>query len=347
MGGPVEVGYVVLSAGPQLLVQQLTGRVTPAMTSDVRPQVDGLIRKRLFVEGSLVRAGQPLYEVDDRSYVAARDQAEAQLENARASVKSIQARADRYGSLSAISAVSRQDIDDAIAAADQAKANVHQFEANLAAARLRVEYTRVLAPISGRIGRSSVTVGALVNANQPVALATIQQLDPIYVDIAQSSAQLLALRRALALGNLLPATATVRLKLEDGSEYPTSGKLEFSEATVNQSTGAVTLRATFPNPDQLLLPGMYVSVEVAQATVRNAVLAPQQGISRGPKGNATALVLDAANRVVQRNVVAERAIGDQWLVTSGLGAGDRLVVEGLNKIRPGVVVKPVAAKLGN
>jgi membrane fusion protein (multidrug efflux system) len=344
--GPVEVGFVTVSAGPQPLVQALTGRVTSSMTSDVRPQVDGLIKKRLFVEGGPVRVGQPLYEIDARSYVAARDQAAAQLENARASLKSVQARADRYRALSGISAVSRQDVDDAIAAADQAKANVHQFEANLAAAQLHVEYTRVYAPISGRIGRSAVTAGALVNANQQTALATIQQLDPIYVDITQSSTQLLALRRALALGTLLPANASVRLKLEDGSDYPGTGKIEFSEVTVDPNTGTVTLRATFPNPDQLLLPGMFVSVEVAQATLRNAVLAPQQGISRGPNGNATALVLDAGNRVVQRNVVADRAVGDKWLVTSGLNAGDRLVVEGLNKISPGALVKPAPAKLG-
>ena len=342
----MEVGVVTLSAGPQTLVQMLTGRVTPAVTSDVRPQVDGLIKKRLFVEGALVQAGQPLYEIDDRSYVAARDQAAAQLENARASLKSAQARADRYRSLSEIGSLSKQDIDDAIASADEAKANVHQYEANLAAAALRVEYTRVSAPISGRIGRSAITPGALVNANQQTALATIQQLDPIYVDITQSSAQLLALRRALAQGELLPATASVHLKLEDGSDYSRPGKIEFSEVTVDQNTGAVTLRATFPNPDQVLLPGMFVSVEVVEGTVRNAVLAPQQGITRGPTGNAIAMVLDADNRVVQRNIVADRALGDKWLVTSGLNAGDRLVVEGLNKISPGAVVKPVPAKLG-
>jgi membrane fusion protein (multidrug efflux system) len=317
------------------------------MTSDVRPQVDGLIKRRLFEEGGLVRRGQPLYEIDDRSYVAARDQAAAQLENARASLKSLQARADRYRSLAGNDVVSKQDIDDAIAAADQATANVHQFEASLAVAQLRVEYTRVLAPIGGRIGRSSVTPGALVNANQQTALATIQQLDPIYVDITQSSAQLLALRRALAQGKLLPANAAVHLKLEDGSDYPSTGKIEFSEVTVDQNTGAVTLRATFPNPHQELLPGMFVNVEVAQATVPNAVLAPQQGISRGPKGNATALVLDAGDHVVQRNVVADRAIGDKWLVTSGLSAGDRLIVEGVNKVAPGAVVKPVRAMLGS
>jgi len=345
-GGPVEVGFVTLTAGPQPIVQVLNGRVTPAVTSDVRPQVDGLIKKRVFVEGSLVRVGQPLYEIDDRSYVAARDQAGAQLENARASLKSAQARADRYRSLSDLGAFSKQDVDDAIASADQAKANVHQYEANLAAAQLRVEYTRVSAPISGRIGRSAVTAGALVNASQQTALATIQQLDPIYVDITQSSAQLLALRRALAQGDLLSANASVHLKLEDGSDYPRTGRIEFSEVTVDQNTGAVTLRATFPNPDQVLLPGMFVSVEVAQGIERNVVLAPQQGISRGPDGNATALVLDTDNRVVQRNIVADRALGDKWLVTSGLKAGDRLIVEGLNKIAPGAVVKPVPAKLG-
>jgi membrane fusion protein (multidrug efflux system) len=316
------------------------------MTSDVRPQIDGLIKKRLFVEGGLVRVGQPLYEIDDRTYVAARDQAAAQLENARASLKSAQARADRYRSLSDIDAVSKQDIDDAIAAADQAKANVHQFEANLAAAELHVEFTHVLAPISGRIGRSTVTPGALVNANQQGALATIEQLNPIYVDITQSSAQLLALRRALALGKWLPANASVRLKLEDGSDYPMTGKIGFSEVTVDQNTGAVTLRATFPNPNQLLLPGMFVSVDVTQATIRSAVLAPQQGISRDPKGNATALVVGADNRAVQRNVVIARAVGNKWLVTSGLNTGDRLIVEGLSKIGPGAALKPVPVTLG-
>jgi len=344
--GPSEVGYVTLTAGIQPLTEELTGRVTAAMTSEVRPQVDGIVRRRLFAEGSTVRAGQPLYEIDARSYVAARDQVAAQLQNARASQLAAQARADRLRSLGPIEAVSKQDVDDAVAAAGQAAANVRQAQASLAAAQLRVEYSRVLAPISGYIGRSSVTAGALVNANQQTPLATIQQLDPVYVDVAQSSAQLLALRRRLAQGTVLASNAPARLKLEDGSDYPIVGRIEFTEVNVDPATGTVTLRARFANPNRLLLPGTFVRVQVVQASLPNAVMAPQQGIARDAKGGATALVLDRNNKVEQRAVIAERAVGDKWLVTSGLKAGDRLIVEGTSKVRPGAVAKPVAIKPG-
>jgi membrane fusion protein (multidrug efflux system) len=343
--GPAEVGIVTLAAQPVTVSNELTGRTAATTASDVRPQVNGIIKARLFQEGSLVRAGQPLYEIDPRLYTASRDQAAAQLESAQATLATTQAKADRYKTLTDIQAVSRQDIDDTIAAARQARANVHQYKATLEAAQVNVEYTRVLAPISGRISRSSVTPGALVTANQTTALASIQQLDPIYVDITQSSSQLLQLRRALSKGSVLPTRAAVRLKLDDGTDYPQTGTIEFSEVTVDVDAGTVTLRARFPNPDGLLLPGMFVRVEAPQGVVPNAILAPQQGITRDAKGNATALVVGADNKVVERTVTADRAIGAMWLVTSGLKAGDRLIVEGTDKAPPGSSVKPVAIKL--
>lgn len=343
--GPVEVGVVTLATQPVTVSNELTGRTAATTASDVRPQVNGIIKARLFQEGSLVRAGQPLYEIDPRLYQATRDEAAAQLENAQATLATAQAKADRYKTLTDIQAVSRQDIDDTMAAARQARANVHQYQATLESARVNLEYTRVLAPISGRISRSSVTPGALVTANQTTALASIQQLDPIYVDITQSSSQLLQLRRALAKGSVLPTRAAVRLKLDDGTDYPQTGTIEFSEVTVDPDAGTVTLRARFPNPDGLLLPGMFVRVEASQGVVPNAILAPQQGVTRDAKGNATALVVGPDDKVVERTVSIDRAIGNMWLVTAGLKAGDRLIVEGTDKAPPGSSVKPVAVKL--
>ena len=343
--GPIEVGIVTLAAQPVTVSNELTGRTAATTSSDVRPQVDGIIKARLFQEGSFVRAGQPLYQIDPRLYRATRDQVAAQLENAQATLATTQAKADRYKTLTDIQAVSRQDIDDTIAAARQARASVHQYRATLESAQVNLEYTRVLAPISGRISRSSVTPGALVTANQTTALASIQQLDPIYVDITQSSSQLLQLRRALARGSVLPTRAAVRLKLDDGTDYPQTGTIEFSEVTVDVDAGTVTLRARFPNPEGLLLPGMFVRVEAPQGIVPNAILAPQQGITRDAKGNATALVVGADNKVVQRTVVADRAIGSMWLVTGGLKPGDRLIVEGVDKAPPGSSVKPVTVRL--
>lgn len=344
--GPAEVGVVTLVAEPVTVSNELTGRTAATTASDVRPQVDGVIKARLFEEGSIVHAGQPLYQIDPRLYKASLDQARGQLENAQATLFTNQAKADRYKTLRDNQAVSRQDIDDTVAAARTARASVHQYQASVQSARVNLEYTRVLAPITGRISRSTVTPGALVTSGQTTALATIQQLDPIYVDITQSSSDLVKLRMALANGSVLPATATVHLKLEDGSDYPLTGTIEFSEVTVDEQAGTVTLRARFPNPQGLLLPGMFVRVVTPQGVVPKGILAPQQGITRDAKGDATALVVDASNKVVLRNVVADKAIGNKWLVTSGLKAGDRLIVEGVDKAEPGAVVKPVPVKLG-
>jgi membrane fusion protein (multidrug efflux system) len=338
-----EVGYVVLKYEPVTLSTELPGRTAATLQSDVRPQVNGVIKARLFEEGALVRAGQPLYQIDPALYLAARDQAAAQLQQARAAVVTADAKAARYKSLRDIEAVSRQDIDDAIAAAGTARAQVAAAQANLNSASTNLSYTRITAPISGRIGRSAFTAGALVTASQADPLATIQQLDPIYVDITQSSAALVALRRALAQGNVLPASAQVTLKLEDGGDYPFTGRVEFSEVNVDQSAGTVTIRARFPNPQRMLLPGMFVRVMTPQATVPQGILALQDGISRDPKGTATALLVGADGKVEQRTVTAGRAIGDKWLITAGLKPGDKLIVEGTGKARPGAPVRAVPA----
>lgn len=343
--GPVEVGVVTLSAGPVTLDAQLTGRTVAMAVADVRPQVDGIVLRRLFEEGAQVRAGQPLYQIDARSYRAAALTAQGQLENAQAAYVTAHAKAIRYGQLGDTQAVSKQALDDTLAAAKQAQGDVHQYQGTLGTARINLTYTQVRAPISGRIGRSAITAGALVSAAQTTPLATIQQLDPIYVDIAQSSTDLLRLRQALAAGGMVPAHAAARLTLEDGTTYPLSGSVEFSEVMVDKATGSVTLRAQFPNPKGLLLPGMFARVSLPQAVAQNAVLAPQQGITRDVKGTAEALVLDGANRVVQRDVVADRAIGSTWLITSGLRGGDRLIVQGTDRVKPGDAVKPVNVRL--
>ncbi|MGK2286314.1 efflux RND transporter periplasmic adaptor subunit [Pedomonas sp. V897] len=344
--GTPEVGVVALKTENVTVANELPGRTAAFLVAEVRPQVSGIIQKRLFEEGSMVKAGEPLYQIDPSLYEAARNEAEAQLASARANLAAARARAARYDTLKDSEAVSRQDIDDALAAARQAEAAVKQAEARLATAKINLAYTQVAAPISGRIGRSSVTAGALVTASQANPLAIVQQLDPIYVDITQSSAQLLQLRRSLAKGDVLPASTKLRLKLEDGTDYPLEGKLEFAETIVDENTGTVTLRARFPNPDGVLLPGMFVRVVAPQAVVPNAILAPQQGVTRDAKGDATALVVTSDGKVEQRTITAERAIGDKWLVTSGLKAGDRLIVEGTDKVRAGQPVKPVLIEAG-
>ena len=343
--GPPEVGTVTLTSAAVPISTELTGRTNATTASDVRPQVDGIIQARLFTEGTLVRVGQPLYQIDPKPYRAARDQAAAALESARAAYAAAQAQADRYRTLSDIEAVSKQQIDNTVASAREDLATVHQDEASLETAKINLGYTVVRAPISGRISRSAVTPGALVTASQTTVLATIQQLDPIYVDITQSSDALIALRRSLAKGSVLASSAAVRLKLQDGSDYPQAGILEFAEVTVDEDSGTVTLRARFPNRDGLLLPGMFVRVDVPQGIVPNGILAPQQGISRDPKGNATALLVGADNKVVQCAVTAGQSIGTNWLVTDGLKVGDRLIVEGTLNARPGTTVTPVAVTI--
>jgi membrane fusion protein (multidrug efflux system) len=341
----IEVGVVTVTTGSVTTVADLTGRTTPTLIADVRPRVDGVVQSRRFKEGSVVHAGDILYQIDPSMYQAALDQTTAQLESTRANLTAVEAKEARYKKLAATEVISKQDVDDITASALQAKANVHQSLAQQEAAQINFAYTRIVAPITGRIGRSTVTPGALVTANQQIPLATIQQLDPIYVDMTQSSQQLLQLRRALSKGTVAPANAAVRLRFEDGTSYPQLGTVEFAEITVAEDTGTVTLRAKFPNPDGFLLPGMFVRVEVPQSVLKDAIVIPQQGIVRGAKGDATAFVVSPDNKVEERSVVATQAIRDKWLVTSGLQAGDRLIVEGTSKVKAGSMVKPVAVTL--
>ncbi|MBH2562458.1 efflux RND transporter periplasmic adaptor subunit [Serratia marcescens] len=339
-GGEQEVGVVTLRGQSVTLSSELTGRVNATMTSDVRPQVDGIIKQRLFTEGAEVKAGQVLYQIDPASYQASYDQAAAQLKNAQATVQSTRLKSQRYAALVKENGVSQQDADDAKAAYLAAVASVAQYQAALETARINLAYTQVRAPIAGRIGISSVTPGALVTASQTDALATLRALDPIYVDLTQSSAQLLKLRRqqaALQHGAVTP----VAIKLEDGTSYAHAGKLELTEVAVDEATGSVTLRAVFPNPEHELLPGMYVHATVDNGVDPKAILAPQQGITRNAKGEATALVVDEQNKVAQRTVSAERVVGSNWLIGSGLNEGDRLIVEGTSKVAIGAAVKPV------
>ncbi|WP_293863434.1 efflux RND transporter periplasmic adaptor subunit [Steroidobacter sp.] len=336
-----EVGFITMQPQPLVLQSELAGRTTPFLVSEVRPQVSGIVKFRRFEEGSQVKAGQVLYEIDPAPYAASAAQAQASLANAKAAVDSARLKDQRYGELLAIEGVSQQDADDAKMAHAQAIAQVAQMQATLNSAQINLDYTKVRAPISGRIGKSTVTPGALVTANQETSLATIRTLDPIYVDMTQSSAELLKLRRLLGESGMKSGRARVRLKLEDGSEYDQPGSMKFAEVAVDESTGSVTLRAEFPNPKGELLPGMYVRAMLDQAVSTTAILAPQQGVTRDVKGNATALVLTADNKVEQRTLVTERAIGDRWLISNGLAEGDRLIVEGTSKVRVGDTVNPV------
>lgn len=338
----VEVGIVTLESRPLSLTTELPGRTFAYETSEVRPQVSGIIRERSFTEGQQVEKGQTLYQIDARVYRATEAEARANLASARASEEATRIKAERYKYLSQEKVVSDQDYTEAKAAASQAAASVQQAEAALEMARINLRFTQVPAPITGRIGRSLVTTGALVTSGQATPLATIQRLDPMFVDLQESSANLLAMRRALARGGAPPASAEVHLKLEDGSEYSETGVLQFAEATVDPSTGSVALRARFDNPDGLLLPGMYVRAVVVQGDQESAILAPQPGVSRDAKGNATALLVGPDDKVVQRQVELDRTVDDRWLVSKGLAAGDRLIVEGVDKVKPGQVVKAVA-----
>lgn len=343
--GPPEVGVVTLRAAPVTLTTELAGRTSPFETSDVRPQVGGIIIGRPFTEGTNVRLGQVLYRIDPAPFRAAYDQAVAQLASAEANLTTAQLKAQRYGELVKINGVSRQDYDDAEAAFKQGQAQVRQLRAAAQSARINLGYANITAPISGRVGPSTVTKGALVAPSQTAALTTIQRLDPIYVDVTQSATDLLRLRRALASGQLTggPKSVPVRLKLDDGSDYPQEGRLEFSDVTVDQTTGAVTLRALFPNPDGILLPGMFVRAQVAEGIAPNALLAPQQGISRDERGRPTALVVGPGGKAQLKSVELGQAVADKWLITSGLAPGDRLIVEGLLRVRPGQAVRAVAA----
>lgn len=340
---PPSVGVVTLKTESAPLVNELPGRVAAVETAEVRPQISGVIRRRLFQEGGYVRAGQLLYEIEDSPYRAALAQAQGSLANAQAAIRSTTLQAQRYRELVGINAVSRQEFDNAEAAAQQARANVAAQRGAVQAAQVNQNFTRIRAPISGRIGRSLFTPGALVQSGQADALATIQRTDTVYVDITQSAAQLIDLRQAMKAGGVSDAGgARIQLLLPNGSTYPIEGRLQFAEVTVDPTSGAVTLRATFPNPDGLLLPGMYVRARLVEGQRANAILAPQQGISRDARGRATALVVGGENKVEMRQVEVDRAVGDKWIVTKGLKAGDRLIVEGLLNLRPGTLVKPGA-----
>lgn len=342
--GPPQVSVQVLQPQRFALNTELPGRTVPYQIAEVRPQVTGLIKTRNFEEGGLVKAGQALYQVDPASYQASYDNASATLARNEANLRSTRLKSQRYSELVAIKAVSQQDQDDASAALQQAEADVAAARAALESARINLAYTRVTSPISGRIGKSSVTPGALVTANQSALLSTVQQLDPIYVDVTQSSSSVLRLKHALAQGELKRGgadAAVVKLLLEDGSTYPLSGKLQFSDVTVDQGTGAITLRAVFPNPKAELLPGMYVRAVVEEGVSEQALLVPQPAVSRDAAGKPVAFVVGADGKLESRAISTERAVGDQWLVTSGLKAGDRLVVEGQQKARPGQAVKVV------
>lgn len=342
-GGTPEAGFIVVQPTSVPLVAELAGRTSAYEVSEVRPQVSGVIRRRLFTEGSIVKAGQTLYQIDASLYEASAAQARANVAAAQASRSAAQARANRYAPLAKIQAVSQQEYTDAVAQARQAGAAVAQNQAALQTANINLRFTRVPAPITGRIGRSAFTTGALVTANQADPLTTIQRLDPMFVDIQQSSAALLALRRSIANGGAVPAMAQVRLTLEDGSDYGYTGTLQFAEAMVDPATGTVTLRASFPNPQGLLLPGMYVRARLVQQTVADAFLVPQLAVSRDPKGNATVMVVGPGNTAVRRIVRAERTLGDKWVVTEGLKPGDRVIVEGLGKVKPNQKIVPVPA----
>jgi membrane fusion protein (multidrug efflux system) len=342
---PPAVSVVTIEAQPVTLESDLPGRTSPYETSDVRPQVNGIIKARLFKEGSNVRAGQVLYIIDPAPYRATYDQAVAQLANAKASLITAKLKAERYADMVKINAVSHQDADDARAVADEDAATVQQEAAAVESARINLAYTRVTAPISGRIGTSSFTVGALVTNGQTNALTTIQRLDPIYVDVAQTAVELLALKddmaRASGKGAVTPSVA-VRLQLGDGRTYALGGRLQFTDVTVDQTTGSVTLRAIFPNPNAVLLPGMYVRAEVVEGVDPLGILAPQQAVTRDEKGQATAMVVDSQNRAQARILTVAGAVGSQWRVTDGLKAGDRLIVVGGDNAKPGAPVKVVA-----
>lgn len=339
-----EVAIVTIQPQRVELSTELPGRTSPYRIAEIRPQVNGIVQKRLFQEGSDVKAGQLLYQIDPAPFQVAYESAKASLAKAQANLPSLKLKAERYDELLAENAVSRQDFDDAIAAVDQSRAEIEYWKAAVEAARINLGYTRVSAPISGRIGRSSVTEGALVTAYQSTALAVIQQLDPIYVDVAQSSAELLRLRRSLESGRLSTNGETskkVRLLLEDGTPYPLEGTLQFRDVTVDPTTGSFSLRIEVPNSKNLLMPGMFLRAIVQEGVMEQAILAPQQGVSRTPKGEPVAWVVDETDKVQQRPLTINRSIGNQWLIASGLSVGDRVIVEGMLKVRPGVTVRPV------
>ena len=342
-GGPPEVSVVTIQAQRVALSTELSGRVAASLTAEVRPQVGGIIQNRLFTEGSDVKAGEVLYQIDPASYQAVHDGARAALAKAEANVAPLQLKEDRYRELVKSEAVSQQDVDDATAARKLAEAEIEAAKAALETARIHLAYTKLTAPISGRIGRSSVTNGALVTAGQAMPLSTIQQFDPVYVDVTQSSTEMLRLRKALESGQLSEhgGQARVMLLLDDGTGYAEPGSLKFTEAFVDESTGSVTLRMLFPNPKLLLLPGMFVRAVLEEGVKEQAILVPQRGVTRNPAGNAMVMLVGADEKVEPRVIQAERTVGENWLVSEGLKTGERVILEGLQKARPGTPVKAV------
>lgn len=343
-GGAAQVGFITVKPEPYTVVNELPGRTTPYEVAEIRPQVSGIIKERLFEEGAEVEVGQVLYRIDDRQFKAALASAQADLASARATLESNRLLAERYKKLVEANAVSRQEYDNAQASLATNKAQIAAAQAAVETARLNLDYASVKAPISGRIGRSSVTAGALVTANQSEALATIRQLDPIYVDLTQSARELRQLRVAMESGQLEQVgedKARVTLVLEDGTEYGQNGTLQFSEYAVDESTGSITLRALFPNPDGDLLPGLFVRAKLPQGQRDNAILVPQKAVTRDPQGTASVLVIGDNNTVEKRQVETVRTVGNRWLIGDGLAAGDKLIVDGLQKIGPGMPVEGV------
>jgi membrane fusion protein, multidrug efflux system len=342
--GAPAVTVVTLKTEPVQLTRQLPGRTTAYLIAEVRPQVTGIVEERLFEEGSVVEAGQPLYQLDDATYRARYNSALASLARAKATVEVARLNAARAEELVKANAVSRQEYENAVAALQQAEADVGVAEAAVASSRVELNYARITSPIAGRIGKSSVTQGALVTADQPTPLSTVQQLDPIYVDLTQSASELLQLRQAVAGGTVRGTEDTpVTILLEDGTPFQHEGVLSFSDVSVDPSTGSFSLRVTVPNPDHLLMPGMYVRAVLSTAVLEDGILVPQQGIARDAKGNANALIVGNDGTVEQRTVEVARTIGDKWLVRSGLMAGDRVIVEGVQKVQPGMPVEATEA----
>lgn len=336
-----EVGIVTLKSAPLQITTELPGRTSAYRIAEVRPQVSGIILKRNFVEGSDIQAGVSLYQIDPATYQASYDSAKGDLAKAQAAANMDQLTVKRYQKLLGTKYISQQDYDTAVATAQQSNAAVVAAKAAVETARINLAYTKVTSPISGRIGKSAVTEGALVQNGQTTALATVQQLDPIYVDVTQSSNDFLRLKQELADGRLKQENgkAKVELVTNDGLKYPQAGTLEFSDVTVDQTTGSITLRAIFPNPDHTLLPGMFVRARLEEGVNPDALLVPQQGVTRTPRGDANVMVVGEGDKVEVRQVTASQAIGDKWLVTDGLKTGDRVIVTGLQKIKPGVQVK--------
>ena len=339
--GPPEVGFRIMRPTTAPLETDLPGRVAAARSAEVRPQISGIIQQRLFTEGALVRVGQPLYRIDASQYQASVAQAQANLASAQANADAQQARAARYRPLAEQGAIAAQDYTDAAAAARQARASIAQTRAALQSARINLRYTTVPAPITGRVGRSLFTEGALVTTGQADPLAVISVLDPVFVDLQQSAADMMRLRKQLAADGTAPMTANVRLMLDDGTEYPIPGQLAFSEVTADPATGTVTLRARFANPQGLLLPGMFVRAKLAQASQSGVYLVPQVAVSRDPRGNAQVLLVGKDGKAELRRITATRMLGSDWIVTEGLAEGDKVITQGLGKAKPGQPVKPV------